>query len=80
VGTIVLTNDVTIWKIWKDCDLQKLLPLFIIYAFFIILSFVIGHGVELIQPTYAQLTTGSLLILSSLISLLIFIKDFGGSK
>ena len=80
MGTLVPTNNVTIWKIWKDCDLAKLLPLFIIYAFFIILSFVIGHGVELIQTTYAQLTTGILLILSSLTVLWIFIKDFGGSK
>lgn len=73
-------EDVTIWKIWKDCDLAKLLPLFIIYAFFITLSFVIGHGVELIHPTYAQQTTGALLILSSLTALFIFYQNFGDNE
>jgi len=60
--------------------MQKLIILFIVYAFFIVQSLVIGNGVERIYPLYAEVTTGILLILSSLVALILFILDIGESK
>ena len=58
--------------------MRELLLLFAVYVFFIISSVSIGFGVWLIDSTYAKNVAGSLIILSSLISLAEFYKTFGG--
>jgi len=60
--------------------LKELLVLFTAYLFFIIASIVTGAGIYLINPTYAFQATGVLLILSTIVTVYTFIKEFGGSK
>ena len=60
--------------------MQKLMILFIVYGFFIAVSMVMGYAVSLIIPEYSKITTGILLISSSLIALALFIFDTGDKK
>jgi len=56
--------------------MQKLKSIFIIYIFFIIISSIIGVGVFFISEKYSSFIFGTLLVLSSLVILFIFIKAF----
>jgi len=58
--------------------MRELLALFVIYAFFILSSFVVSAGVHFIYPAFTNMTFGVLLIVSTVIVVSIFFKNFGG--
>lgn len=60
--------------------MEKLKSLFAIYALFILLSLVSGFGTHLMKPEYSGIVTGSLLILSSFVTLLFFLNEATGDN
>ncbi len=60
--------------------MEELLTLFVIYVLFLSLSIISGFASYLISPEHYRLVTGSLLILSSLSVLTIFINSFVFSR
>jgi len=57
--------------------MQKIIILFLLYAFFVSQSLIIGYAVKLIDSTKSDMTTGLLLIMSSIIAMYLFVFDTG---
>jgi len=56
--------------------MEKFKSLIAIYFLFLLLSIVTAYGINLIDATYSNQAMGALLILSSIITLAIFIREF----